>query len=786
MSDPSGTDELARTARRLETACSIIQVVHRSLSLQDVIEAIVENLVDPGGFLGAQLHLDARVETLELRHIASAGATSGDEALTRRTHVHIRGLEIGTITTYYHPEDVEGQDELLEFLLPTLFMGIEHATSFAEVMDYRKTLEDKVVERTAQLAEAHAQLAHSLEDLREAKASRDRFFANINHEIRTPLTLIQLASDAITRSGDALSEAAQAKIEEINGSTRRLLHLVNSLLLLAAGDEGKLRVRPGPCDVAVVLKRMVRNWITAAKKGEIELEFVGSSNCAATMDEAALETIVGNFVSNAIKFTPPGGRITITLTETADTVTVNVRDTGPGIDPDFIPKLFGRFERSASAVARGVRGTGIGLSLSKELVDLQHGTVKVERHEDPRGTSFEVVIPRHQEVAAVLPSEEPMRSVTSVDEAVATRGSVAPRPVTPKRQPEATILLAEDDPRLQQHVAEILSEKYRVIVANNGREALELADKHRPDVLVTDLEMPEMNGLELTQKFLERQGGSSLAPVLIVSAHAGLGQRLAGFAAGAVDYVVKPFSADELLARIRSQLALRKLALKLHESEKLAALGVVSAGLAHELRNPANAIVNALEPLWMLLPEKERKENAIGRELHAVMKAAAVHMRELCGSILSVSRSGPVQKRPESFKQLLAHVKLILKPALATVELVENDRIDRPLQCSGPMIEQILINLIDNAVHAAGTGGTVRVSAWYENNHAIIEVNDSGPGVPIELQSRIFEPFFTTKPAGQGTGLGLALSRRIALDHDGDLQLVRHASGATFRLELPA
>jgi len=178
----------------------------------------------------------------------------------------------------------------------------------------------------------------------------------------------------------------------------------------------------------------------------------------------------------------------------------------------------------------------------------------------------------------------------------------------------------------------------------------------------------------------------------------------------------------------------------------------------------------------------------MGQELYDVMKTAATHMRELCGSILNVSRSGPVEKRPEEFARLLTRVKLILKPALAKVQLIENDELDRPIMCAGPMIEQILINLLDNAAQAAGKGGTVRVWARFEDGRAVIEVSDSGPGVPLEIAARIFDPFFTTKPAGQGTGLGLALSRRIALDHGGDLRLVRqaHSPGAIFRLELPA
>jgi signal transduction histidine kinase len=582
--------ELLRQARQMQTAYGVIQSIHGQLSLDAITEGIVHNLVEIGGLSGATISIDASFETLHVKSSADAGEFLEP---AKQFAVFARGVEVGSLTVHMAGGDEAELIELVDYVLPTIWMSIDNAISFAEVLDFKRTLEEKVVERTAQLAEANEQLVH-------AKAARDRFFANINHEIRTPLTLIQLASDAITRSGESLSGNTQQKLDEINGSTRRLLHLVNSLLLLAAGDEGKLRVRPAPCDVARCVQRLTRNWATAAQKGHIEIVFVGPQQCASVMDEAALETIVGNFVSNAVKFTPPGGKITVTLSSTDDAVTIGVRDTGPGIEPEFIPKLFGRFERSTGAATRGVRGTGIGLALSKELVDLQHGSIRVERHEDPRGTTFEVTLPRRQVVAAVLPSEEPQPSVReelgtpTVDTGAALRAAEA-------REPEATIVLAEDDPGLSQHITEVLSTRYRVLAAPNGKAALALAAEHLPDLLVTDLEMPEMNGLELTREFLALQG-TALSPVLIVSAHAGLGERLAGFEAGAVDYVVKPFSADELLARIRSQLAIRKLALKLHESQKLAAMGMLSAGLAHELRNPANALVNALQPLLASVP----------------------------------------------------------------------------------------------------------------------------------------------------------------------------------------
>jgi signal transduction histidine kinase len=296
--------------------------------------------------------------------------------------------------------------------------------------------------------------------------------------------------------------------------------------------------------------------------------------------------------------------------------------------------------------------------------------------------------------------------------------------------------------------------------------------------------MPEMNGIELTKNFLQLQG-TGMSPVLIVSAHAGLGQRLAGFEAGAVDYIVKPFAADELLARVRNQLALRKLAYKLHESQKLASLGMLSAGLAHEIRNPANALVNALQPLLDLLPESEKKPESTGALLAEVALDAANQIRLRCMNILDYSRSEDVTRRQEQVAVLIARACRLLMDQLSTVEVRQEINAPASVLCAGPLIEQILINLLDNAAYAAGPGGWVRISARQDDKRVVIDIEDSGPGVPAHIQERIFEPFFTTKPAGKGTGLGLAISRRIALNHGGDLRVVRLDQGTVFRLELP-
>ncbi len=774
-------NELSRQAHRLETAYSIIHGVRGNLSVETVADEIVESLVVVGGFTFAELAIDGFVGQLHIKHFATGGERANDDRLVRKTALFIRGQEIGSLTTSCESLDhVEDQSDLLDYVLPTLAMGIDHAVSFAEVMDYRRTLEDRVIERTAQLAEAREQLEHTVEDLREAKAARDRFFANINHEFRTPLTLIQLATDRLSLTASA-DDATKGKLDEIDAATRRLLNLVDSLLQLAAGDESKLRVTPRELDLATRLQQLVRNWTPLADRNKVTLEYVGPATCPATIDPTAIETIVGNFVSNALKFTPADGRTTVTMTATDATITIAVRDTGIGIEPAFVPKLFSRFERSETATSRGIRGTGIGLSLSKELVDLQHGSIEVIRHDDPSGTSFIVTLPRFQ--AATALREDDTQPIVPTALAETPQRESAPT-IAPAERIDATILIAEDDPTLARNVLEILSGQYRVFAAVNGTDALVLAKQHRPDLLVTDLEMPGMNGVELTREFLALEG-TALSPVLIVSAHAGLEKRLAGFDAGAVDYILKPFSASELLARIRSQLALRKLAVKLHEAQKLTALGILSSGLAHELRNPANALVNALEPMWSLLPDSERTPDAAGTALYEVMDTAATKIRELCSHILELSRSGDLVRRPEPLAKLVHRAKLVVSHALERVQLVEDLRHAQPVPCAGALIEQVLINLLDNAAYAAGPGGTVSISSFAADGRAFIEVSDSGPGVPDHLVERIFDPFFTTKPPGEGTGLGLSISRRIALDHGGDLRVVRRTRGTAFSLQLP-
>ena len=214
-------------------------------------------------------------------------------------------------------------------------------------------------------------------------------------------------------------------------------------------------------------------------------------------------------------------------------------------------------------------------------------------------------------------------------------------------------------------------------------------------------------------------------------------------------------------------------------------MGMLSAGLAHELRNPANALVNALPPLLQLMPSDQREPDSAGAMLAEVALEAAEQIRDRAKNILDFSRAERVTKHPEDVRTLIARARRTLGGQLAGIEVREDVQLDGPLHCAAPLIEQILINLIDNAAYAAGGGGWIQISARRQGTLVVIEIGDSGPGVPANIRDRVFNPFFTTKPIGAGSGLGLTISRRIALNHGGDLRVVARGDATVFMLELP-
>ncbi len=350
---------------------------------------------------------------------------------------------------------------------------------------------------------------------------------------------------------------------------------------------------------------------------------------------------------------------------------------------------------------------------------------------------------------------------------------------------KGVVLLAEDDVRLAAAVADLLAEEFTVLVAHDGQAALELAREHKPQLLVTDVEMPRMNGIELARHFREVTGDVG-APVIMLSAVLDLRTRVEGLDAGAVDYVTKPFEPVELMARVRSQFRMRDMALRLHRAEQLATLGFLTSGLAHELRNPANGIVNAIEPIMEMLPAALKHPEHPVAQLLGVVSECTEQIGFLSRQLLGFRRKdGALALEVVALKLPIDRAVALASRSLAEVSLKLDVPPDLRVRCSTPLLAQVLTNLLENGAHAAGRGGWVALRASRRGGSVAVEVTDSGPGVPTDLRDKVFEPFYTTKPPGVGNGLGLPLSRDIVMRHEGVLEIRGDGADTAFVIELP-
>jgi signal transduction histidine kinase len=773
--------KLDRQATQLRTAHSVNDLIQRDLDLARVLDTVAKAMVEEAGFAWAEITLRGSEVNPGVAGVARYGADKHEipfeRALEGRGGEVIGDLRVAPKLGANRDE----REELLAFIVPTLALALQNALSYQALADYRSGLERLVDQRTSELRQARDQLAGTVVELREAQGARERFFGNITHEIRTPLSLVLLAAgDIEKRAGHALDDRARRSLGAVTDAARKLVRLVDELLLLAAGQEDKLRIAPERTDLSALVGALVAAWRPAAEADGLELFERSHAELIANVDPVAIERVASNLLSNAVKYTPRDGVIEIELADEPDGLRLSVFDTGPGIDEDLQGRLFGRYERAQGETHRKV-GTGLGLFVAKQLVDAHGGAIAALPRASGSGSELRVTLPRSVVIRDEAPRTPPVPQLRLID---SPRDRDAPvTKFVPHGFSAGTILLAEDDARLAEMIGRVLADEYTVIIAHDGAEALALVPQHQPQMLITDVDMPEINGIELSRRFRELTG-DRLAPIIVLSAMLDLGTRMAGLEAGAVDYVTKPFDLLELCARIRSQFHMRDLAVRLQRAEQLSAMGILTAGLAHELRNPANAIVNAVGPLIDLLPrDLVRPETAVG-QLTEVLKSCADQIGFLSRQLLGF-RKGIVEldMRQVPVRELLQRAVSLAHTGSAKVRM--DIEWDGSLKCAPPLLLQVLTNLLENAAYAAGPTGWVHVRAAAIDDNITVEVSDSGPGVPAQLRERVFEPFYTTKPAGVGTGLGLSLSRDIVHRHGGVLEIRDRGGSPCFVVELP-
>lgn len=415
------------------------------------------------------------------------------------------------------------------------------------------------------------QLAEQAQRLQEIDRFKSRFFTNLSHEFRTPITLIYaLVDDLLAERAGTLSEEARSQLEVVCRNTRRLEHLVDQLLDLARLESGRLLLSASRVDLAGFVGEVVEGCVPLAERRGVHLSFhVTSSPLPAHADPDKLEKILVNLLTNAIKFTPAGGKVQVELEGDAGQVVLRVRDTGKGIPDHELPHIFDRFHQVEDPSRLPHEGLGIGLSLVKDLVGLHGGEVRVESTVG-FGSTFTVQIPRWQpggsnngkepspsgrkdHVPPVYGRQESAARAETADEGVEPEGDGAvqsdgARPV---------VLLVEDNPDMRAYLRRHLQAEWTVVEAQDGREALDLARQVRPSAIVSDVMMPEADGLDLVRT-LKQDDALRLIPVLLLTARVGAADAAEGLAAGAEDYMRKPFDMDELKARLRRMVQSRQ------------------------------------------------------------------------------------------------------------------------------------------------------------------------------------------------------------------------------------
>ncbi|WP_432813520.1 ATP-binding response regulator [Pantanalinema sp. GBBB05] len=661
--------------------------------------------------------------------------------------------------------------------------------------------------------------------LAELDRAKTLFFSNISHEFRTPLTLmLSPAEDALSDRDDPLSPNQQQRLEVIQRNGLRLLKLVNTLLDFSRIESDRVQAVYQPTDLPTFTAELASVFRSAIERAKLRLVV----DCPPLpepiyVDREMWEKIVLNLISNAFKFTFTG-EITVHLHWMNQSVELSVQDTGIGIPAAEIPGLFERFHQVKGAQGRTFEGSGIGLSLVQELVKLHGGTIQVSSVEG-EGSCFRVLIPTGR---THLPSERigATRTLASTATGASLYGSEALRWLSedgsireresrtdqvPSAPPtfspsyphtdssrnasdtsssSARILLVDDNADMRDYLKRLLSARWQVETAANGAIALTMIQQQLPDLVLTDVMMPEMDGFQLL-KTLRSDPITQSIPIILLSARAGEEATVEGLEAGADDYLIKPFSARELIARVETQLQMSRLRQELSANQfKNEFLMTVT----HELQSPLATILG-----WArFLQTKSLEPDAMARALATIERNATIEAK-LIKDLLDVASilSGKLRLKSQivDLASLVRNVTTTFREAAEAkqIQLIEtlSDGVPNNVFADGDRLKQAIASLLDNAIKFTPEGGQVDIVLERLDSDIQITVRDTGIGIRPDFLPHIFDRFTQAEVPSRhtpgGVGIGLAIARHIIELHHGTIEVASEGEGrgATFTVRLP-
>lgn len=700
-------------------------------------------------------------------------------------------------------------------LLPPLIPKVQALIESAKASDERKL----------QLESAHRELERLYQQAQELDRLKTRFFANISHELRTPLTLILSAVHALA------TEQASPDLDVIRRNALTLLKHVNDQLDIAKIESGKMGLSYRYTNIADLLRVAVSHFDHLAQSHSIEMALNVPSSLNAEVDAEKLQRIFMNILSNAFKFTPPGGIIRCTLSQEGNDAIISIEDSGPGIPAEARQKIFESFNQGEEGYSR--QGTsGLGLAIVKDFVVLHNGSISISESLGG-GACFTIRLPLYAPAntpieatsngkdVLTLPISEQIEMETALD---------AKKIATIQRNTEVNtqeilpgcpvILIVEDHPEMAHYLARLLATNYQPVTAFDAAEGLAKARALHPNLILCDIMMPGMSGDQFI-KVLHTDAELSTVPLMILSAQADDTLRIQLLQEGAQDYIVKPFLVEELNARIANLLSMQQARKVLQQALASRNQDIVSLTNQVIMRNRELEVINEelaqknqLQKNFVSVVSHEFRTTLTGIQgfselLHThefsseVVKdyaldihTDALRLNRMITNLLDLERmkSG---KMSMAFKELdlnalLAEAVERTRPITSSRHSVrfQADQTLPLLKGNHDQLTQVFINLLSNAVKYSPEGGDILVKSHLEGDCAHITVQDSGIGIAAEDIAKLFIPFSRIDAAQtrhiKGTGLGLAIVQQITTMHSGQIWAESTAGqGSTFHVKLP-
>ncbi|HVS98807.1 MAG TPA: ATP-binding protein [Puia sp.] len=716
------------------------------------------------------------------------------------------------------------------------------ATSFADI---------HVLEMERKKAEA----------LAEIDRAKTHFFSNISHEFRTPLTLLlSPIEDVLSDPGSV--EVNRYRLGVAHRNALRMQRLVNTLLEFSRIEAGRMEGRYRKVDIATLTKDIASTFRSAVEKAGMELVIVTEEvDDDVYVDTDMWERIILNLVSNAFKYSHRGS-IRVEVRQVDGQVQVSVSDTGVGIPEEELEKIFDRFHRVENSGGRSQEGTGIGLAMVRELVRLHQGTISVNSVVGD-GSTFTVSLPlgmAHLPADRIVYGEEPTMKQAHAEAFVAEAMKWIPAKEMEESQNgnghagrwpadgsadgsgdgqahgdgqaredgqahgdgqadgdgRYTVVLADDNADMREYVGRLLSTEFRVITATDGQDALRKTMKYRPDLLLSDVMMPRLDGFGLLKRIRQTPGLQHI-PIILLSARAGEEAKVEGLASGADDYLIKPFSARELLARVESNIRIAK--------ERTAVITAYAEKLEDEVQRRTEELTRVNRSLEQSNEDLQQFAHVASHDLKEPVRKIRTYagrVLEEYGSMLNPEARVFLVKIQQATARMAAMIEGVLaysmlkaneQPAVpvdlnevfnnieSDLELLLHDRNAIIRREKLPVIEgapvllyQLFYNIVGNALKFSKKDNSPlitiasRVIEEVGKQIALFTITDNGIGFDQQQSGRIFEAFtrLNSKDKYEGTGLGLALCRKIVERHHGTISATGVSGvGAVFVVKLP-